>query len=240
MSENKEARLRITVDNKSTEKVLEILERERLEKEKAEHDNPARFPKPTLQEENQTLKDTLSLVAEQQTLKKLDSLGIKSEELRDKYRANPELLNAYEDGLKGKGRSSPSGTAPLNSAQWGENGQPPTYDAHGDLINKKYPSYEAMIENLHDREAIFGRSQKGLQATKMLEALTRKFFEAHKETNSPVPIYQKPLPKLVEAHGLRVAEDPSQGDLQERNRIFRRRKLLEREERASINVKGED
>lgn len=108
------------------------------------------------------------------------------------------------------------------------------------LAQKKYPSYEAMLQDLHDREAVFGRSQKGLEATRMLEAVTRKFFEEHKANNSPVPVLQKPLPKLVQANGLLTCEDPSMGDLQERNRIFRRRKLLERAERDSINVKGEN
>ena len=194
-----------------------------------------------VQEENQTLKDTLSLISEQQTNKKLDSMGIKSQEMRDKFRANPELLKAYEEGLEHKGQSAPAGTAPCNEKQgYYENRN---FDINEPLAKKVYPSFEAMLEELHDREAVFQGSPKGLEATRMLEAITRKFFEAHKETNSPVPILQKPLPKLISVNGLLVPEDPSMGDLQEGNRKFRRRKMLERAERASVNLNthlGED
>jgi hypothetical protein len=229
--ENKEAKLRITVDNKSTEEVLRILkEREQKEKQKPEND---------LAEENEHLKTTLQFIAEKQTIKKLDELGIKDNEMRTEFTAHPDKLKAYEDGLKGKGQSAPAGSAPCDERQgYYENRD---FDINTkSLAQKKYPSYEAMLQDLHDREAVFGRSQKGLEATRMLEAITRKFFEQHKQDNSPVPVLQKPMPKLIEAHGLLTPEDPSMGDLQERNRIFRRRKLLEREERGSVAVKGED
>jgi hypothetical protein len=229
----KKANLTLSGDPNAVHAARNILEKE-MAKQKGEP------TKEELLDENEQLKSSLELIAEKQATKRCDELGIKDNDMRIEFIAHPDKLKAYEDGLKGKGQSASAGTAPLNSAQWGENGQPPTYDVHGDLMNKKYPSYEAMLEDLHDREAVFQGSPKGVEATRMLEALTRKFFEAHKETNSPVPVLQKPMPKLVLVNGLLTPEDPSMGDLQERNRIFRRRKLMEREERGSVAVKGED
>jgi len=115
------------------------------------------------------------------------------------------------------------------------NGQQPNQQIL-DLSKKVYPSYEAMLEDLHDREAVFRGSPKGLEATRMLEAVTRKFFEAHKETNSPVPILQKPMPELINVKGLLTPKNPDDGDLQIWNKAYRRRKILERQERDSINV----
>jgi hypothetical protein len=225
--------IEVSIDTARTEALARENERLKMEKEKQNPEND-------LAEENEYLKTTLQLLSEKEAIKRCDELGIRDKALRDDFITHPEKISAYAKGLKKEGQSAPAGTAPLNSAQWGENGQPSTYDAHGNLMNKKYSSYQAMLEDLHDREAVFQGSQKGLEATKMLEALTRKFFEEHKQANSPVPILIKPMPKLISVNGLLVPEDPSMGDLQERNRIFRRRKLLEREERGSVAVKGED
>lgn len=200
-----------------------------LDKQLKKLEEPAKTEE--LQEENEHLKTTLQLIAEKEFERKK-----KSENCQDPSITTPEQLEAWSKGKRGSSGVA-SGSAPLNPDYF-EN--TPIYDNKGELKNKKYPSYEAMIQDLHDRQYVFQDSPKGLEAKRMLDAITRKFFEEHKNTNSPVPILQKPLPKLIEVNGLVIPEDPNFGDLQERNRIFRRRKILEREERGSVTVKGEE
>jgi hypothetical protein len=193
-----------------------------------------------LAEENEHLKTTLQLLSEKEATKRCDELGIKNDELRNDFIAHPEKISAYAKGLKKEGQNTPSGFAPLSEKQGYYGNTSDNAEKDTPLVNKKYPSYEAMIQDLHDREYVFQGSQKGVEATQMLEALTRKFFEGHKATNSPVQIHQPPTPKLITVNGMLVPEDASTGDLQERNRALRRRKLLEREERGSVNIKGEE
>lgn len=231
MSENEnnkdkkpDAKIRIEVDSKGSDRLAAILEKERAEKEQEKKLNEIEG-KDVTSEIGQVLRDKL-IQAYADKGHVCPALTSKAD-----YEGAIEILKDLSDKKK------PSGSAPMNPDYYQNT---PTYDSHGELTKKVYPSYEAMLQDLHDREAVFQGSPKGAEATRMLEAITRKFFEQHKNENSPVPVLQKPLPKLISVNGLLTPEDPSMGDLQERNRIFRRRKIMEREERGSVAVKGED
>jgi hypothetical protein len=185
-----------------------------------------------LRDENLDLKAKLEIISELEITKKLDKYGVKSATMREKFLAHPDQFEAYVEGLNKEGQNNPSGANWVNPDY--NNSQQPSQQS--ELAKKVYPSYEAMLEDLHDREGVFAQSKKGLEATRMLEAVTRRFFEHHKETNSPVPVWQKPMPELINVNGLLTPKNPDDADLQARNKAFRRRKLLEREERDSVNV----
>lgn len=130
-------------------------------------------------------------------------------------------------------RQKPSGVAPMNEKQgYFNNSNNP--DLNTPLAQKVYSSYEEMMQDLHDIETVFKGSPKGQEATRYIEQITAKFFQEHKQNNSPVANLDRPLPELISVNGLLVPKDPTQGDLQQWNRNYRRRKAIERVERGVV------
>jgi hypothetical protein len=138
-----------------------------------------------VKEENEDLKERLSLIAEKEIEKKLSQHPELTQEQRIEFAQNPEALKAYEEG-KNAQTGIPSGTAPLQSNYFEQfqKGQ-----QNEDLLKRQWNSPEEMIMYL--------RANKSAQSEKILNELWKKTLEA--STVHHVPM-QYP-PKDVEKEG---------------------------------------
>jgi hypothetical protein len=189
--ENKEAKLRITVDNKSTEKVLELLEKERVEKEK-QKDPEADLAEKKLQA-YQKFKNPMFLEApDKATLSAMLSNYIS--ELAE--RANPT--------------SKPSGS-PLVPQQYGAKPE--------DLYTKKFLDSQQMVSELR-RLSKEGTPQERADSEHYLNELWRKYVldkramptrsEPSVNPNSPESLTEL---GLVKKDGFLTPANPEDGDL---------------------------
>lgn len=130
-------------DRKAVREALEKAEKVYGHKEKENSEVDQLFDKAEkVAEENRNLKDTLKFVAEKELNKKMERLNV-PEELREDFKANPDLLRGFEMAQKQNPTQKEvvSGSAPLNDAQYsGSSGQ------------KGYASIPEMLDDLYARE----------------------------------------------------------------------------------------
>jgi hypothetical protein len=121
-----------------------------------------------LETENSELKDRLAILAEQALQKKKKALGLDPNDP-----VTIEQLQGYEKALQAKEKNPPSGSAPLNSAQLGQQSQEGV-----DLRLKKFESYDDMVRFLHSPSDTSEEAQEKEQALKDLWAHGLKQWRA--------------------------------------------------------------
>lgn len=117
----------------------------------------------------------LEILAEKAMEEKMNRLHVPNS-LRDSFRANPEKLQGYEQGLK---QVAPAGSAPLNERQYGyqqNNNSPDT-----PLRERAFPDTESMIRYL--------RSQNTKEAEQALNRLWVAYIRGWKEMGRPSTVY---------------------------------------------------
>lgn len=113
-----------------------------------------------LKSEVEDLKGKLGIIAEKALEAKMDKLGI-SDQDRETFRQNPEMLRGYELGISQNSNSrqqAPSGSAPLNNQQ-----------LHGSQGSQGYGSVQEMLDDLYSRER-----QGDKNATAIIQKLVLK------------------------------------------------------------------
>jgi hypothetical protein len=187
MSEEKKQKVEITVDNKATEKLVEILEKERQEKEAKESEDDLATKK--LQAYQKFHNPMFLDAPDKETLNAMLTNYIN--ELAEKSQRNP----------------NPSGTAPLNSAQYGTKEE--------NLYEKKYSSHYEMVSDL------INKSHNGNEeAQSYLNSLMKKYIldkrqnpqriEGFHNPNSPEALQEL---DLVRKGDVLMPRDPKDGDI---------------------------
>lgn len=206
--------INLKVDNPSAERLADIIEQERSEKATPE----------TKDEIIDDLQNKLFFAAQKEIERKRKAVGAPLEI------DTTEKLMGFEIAKKGES----SGTAPCDEKQGYYGNTSNKYDLNTPLAQRKFNSYAEMLSAIHDEEAVFQGSPRGKQASKYAEEIMKKFFAEHKQNNSPVPNLERPMPETVDVNGLRICKNPEDGDAQQWNKAFRRRKAIERAERGVV------
>lgn len=192
MSEpEKKQKIEITVDNKGTEKLVEILEKERKEKEEKEKGKT-----------ELSLNDIKIQAVQKFGRPDLFLCANSKEELSDS-------ITSYINEIANKGKQAPSGSAPLNPEQYGQKKE--------DLYTKKYSSYHEMIDELLDTMHN-GTPIEQANATSYYEAILKKWvLEKKRNANVPEAFYDpnlpENLPELKELSGFKVPVRKEEGDI---------------------------
>jgi hypothetical protein len=136
-----------------------------LDAKKILEENKDKFrSKEAIEEENQDLREKLSLAAQVAFEKKKAELGCSDSEID-----TPDKLLAWEKGKSGKDSSSPSGSAPLQSNYFEQfKGKP-----EGGISKKKFASHSEMVKFLKVNE-------EDPEARKYIEALWKQTIQAMK------------------------------------------------------------
>ena len=211
-AEAKKKGLTLNIDNQRFEELARENERLKVEMENKDG-NLANADAQEAQKIFADMKERMAIAYEKQGIP-FDSSQIRT---MDDIKSHAEILQKLQNSTQTR-KESPSGSAPLNSAQMGEIEKTGSYSSVEDLVN-----------DLRDKAEVFKGTSQGNQAEAILNELFKKGLQGQKENQQIFKQYSKPMPQLVEKYGLKIPANKDDGDLQEFNKAFRRRKKLERE-----------
>ena len=187
MAESLGKEIKITVDNEQTKSLALELAQEKLKNDKLAdkivRTNLSDPDKETLKEENEDLRNKLSLIAEKQFEKKRQEVGAPPEI------DTPEKLQGFV-AAKTK-RETPSGSAPLNRQQYGGGSE-------DSIWTRKFSSGEAMVkalEQVANDKSNLEESKKATFALKQLWAKNVQEWKASGKATQLIPNRDESIPK---------------------------------------------
>jgi len=208
MTEEKKTKVEIVVDNKATEKLVSILEKERTEKEQAKTES--------------SLNDLIV-----QTTRKFGRADLWTQ-ATSKEMLNAMLTNFINEVSSQSKAKEQGGNAPLNAQQYGAKSE--------DLYTRKFYDSQQMVSELR-RLSHEGTPQEKQEAEHYLNELWKKYIldkrsqptrsEASQNSNTPEALSEL---DLVQRDGFLTPRNKEDGDIQKLQRAWRlerKRKMRE-------------